>query len=136
MTTIRRGRSAVPAWRISALATSLILLIEFGFGEGLNLFVSLPAHKAFFPTVFGQWALALHFVTAIVLIASAVSTLVRSMRAGRAAVGWSAAGLLAILVATWAGAGFVNDGKAGSSMTMAIAGIVALLSYVMVIFTG
>lgn len=129
-----QGQSTIPAWRISALATSLMLLIEFGFGAGLNLFVTVPTRKAFFSTVFGEWALALHAIIALGLIAAAVSTLIRSMRAGRAIL-WSSLGLVAILVATGAGAGFVNNGDAGASMAMAIAGIVALLSYVMVIFT-
>jgi hypothetical protein len=133
MTSTRRGRSTIPAWRINGLATSLILLIEFGLGAGLNLYVSVPTHKAFFSTVFGEWALALHAITALALIAAALSTLIRSARAGRA-IFWSVLGLVAILVATGAGAGFVKNGSATASMAMAIAGIVALLSYVMVIF--
>lgn len=129
-------RSASSAWRIAGLATALILLIEFGLGVGLNLYVSVPTHKAFFSTVFGQWALATHGIIALVLLASALNTLIRSMQARRGgAVFWSVIGLLAIVVASGAGIGFVQDGKTASSMAMGIAGTVALLSYVLVIFS-
>jgi hypothetical protein len=135
MTSNRQQRSAIPAWRISGFATSVILLIEFGFGAGLNLYVSVPTHKAFFSTVFGQWALAMHAIIALALIAAAVSTLIRSIQARRAIV-WSTLGLLAILLATGAGIGFVNEGTATASMTMAIAATVALLAYLIGIFAG
>lgn len=129
-------RSASSAWRIAGLATALILLIEFGLGVGLNLYVSVPTHKAFFSTVFGQWALATHGVIALVLVASALNTLIRSVQARRGfAVFWSVIGLLAILAASGAGIAFVQDGKTSSSMSMAVTGTIALLSYVLVIFS-
>jgi hypothetical protein len=136
VTSNAQPRSASSAWRIAGLATALILLIEFGLGVGLNLYVSVPTHKAFFSTVFGQWALGAHGVIALVLLASALNTLIRSMQAKRSGpVFWSVTGLAAIIVASGAGIGFVKDGTTASSMAMGVAGTVALLSYVLVTFS-
>jgi hypothetical protein len=136
VTSKSQGRSAYSAWRIAGLATILSLLIEFGLGAGLNLYVSVPTHKAFFSTVFGEWALALHSVIALILILSALNVLFRSIRARRGfPIFWSVIGLLAIVAATGAGIGFVKQGDTASSMGMAITGTVALLAYVMVIFS-
>lgn len=120
--------------RTSSFATSVILIVQFALGIGLNLYVTVPTHKAFFSTVFGQGALAAHAIVAVLLLAAAVSTLVRSIRARRG-LPWAILGLLAILVAAGAGSGFTSSGSAGASMAMAVATAVAMLAYLIPVFT-
>jgi hypothetical protein len=120
--------------RTSSFATSVILIVQFALGMGVNLYVTVPTHKAFFSTVFGQGALAAHAIVGVVLLAAGVSTLIRSIRARRG-LPWAILGLVAILVAAGAGSGFVNSGSAAASMAMALATAVAMLAYLIPVFT-
>jgi hypothetical protein len=116
------------------MGAAVLLLVEFGLGVGVNLYVTVPTHKAFFSTVFGEGVLAAHGVVALVLLGAAISAVVRSIRVRRA-VAWTSLGLLAIIMAAFSGVGFVNSGDASSSLSMALATAAALLSYLIAIFT-
>jgi hypothetical protein len=121
------------------LAAVILLLIQYGLGEGVNLYVSLPAAgsggrdigKAF---TSGP-ALAVHAVLGLLLILMAISMIVRAAIARhRASIVTSAVGLLAILAAAGYGASFVHDSTNAASYGMALATGVALLSYVIGLF--
>jgi hypothetical protein len=128
------GRTAaIRALRGNCMGAAVLLLVEFGLGMGVNLYVTVPAHQPFFSTVFDRAALAAHAVIAIFLLAAAVAALVRAIRARRG-VGWTAAGLVAIIAAAGSGAGFVSSGAAGASFAMALMTGIGLLSYLAAIF--
>jgi hypothetical protein len=46
----------------------VLLIIQFGIGIGVNLYITLPKHKSFLPAVFGSATLAAHGIVAIVLL--------------------------------------------------------------------
>ena len=125
---------ATRALRGNCMGAAVLLLVEFGLGMGVNLYVTVPAHKPFFSTVFGQGALAAHAIIAIFLLAAAVAALVRAIRARRVII-WTAAGLVAIIAAAGSGAGFTSSGAAGASFAMALMTGIGLLSYLVAIFT-
>jgi hypothetical protein len=121
------------------LAALILLLIQYGLGMGVNLYVSLPAAgsggrdigKAF---TSGP-ALAVHAVLGLLLTLMAISMIVRAAIARhRASIVTSAVGLLAILAAAGYGASFVHDSTNAGSFGMALATGVALLSYVIGLF--
>jgi hypothetical protein len=128
-----RPDQATRALRGNCMGAAVLLLIEFGLGMGVNLYVTVPAHQPFFSTVFARGALAAHAVIAIFLLAAAVAALVRAIRARRVIV-WAAVGLVAIVAAAGAGAGFTSSGAAGASFAMALMTAIGLLSYLAAIF--
>ncbi len=116
------------------LAAVILLLIQYGLGAGVSLYVSLPAAgsggrgigKAF---TCGP-ALAVHTVLGLLLILMALSMIMRAAIARhRASIVTSSVGLLAILAAAGYGASFVHDSTNAASLGMALATGVALLSY-------
>ncbi len=140
MTTVRpETPPAARASRLSALrgncmGAAVLLIVQFGIGIGVNLFVALPTHKSFLGTVFGSGALAAHAIVAVLLLGAAIAALVRAIRARRAIV-FTAVGLAAILAAAGAGASFVGSGRNSESLVMALATAVAMLSYLAAVFT-
>ncbi len=123
------------ALRGTCMGAAVLLVIQFGLGTAVNLYVTLPAGKSFWSTVFSQGAVAAHAIVALALIGASVSALVRSIRAGhRLMVVLTAAGLLAVIVAAGAGAAFVRDGNDGASLAMALAAAAALFCYLAAIF--
>ena len=147
--TMNQTATTVPAsgrpdrWRQNLargnLAALILLLIQYGLGMGVNLYVALPAAgsggrdigKAF---TSGP-ALAVHAVLGLLLLLMAISMIVRAALARhRASIVTSAVGLLAILAAAGYGASFVHDSTNAASFGMALATGVALLSYVIGLF--
>jgi hypothetical protein len=120
--------------RGNCMGAAVLLIVQFGLGMGLNLYVTLPAGKSFFATVFSSWVLAVHAIVALALLGAAISALVRAIRARRA-VAFTAAGLAAILAAAGAGASFAGNQGSGASLTMALATAVALFCYLAAIFS-
>jgi uncharacterized membrane protein YkgB len=114
------------------LAILIVLLVQFGVGIGVNLYVTLPAaghpgHASWFDN--GP-LLALHASLGIFLILAAISVLVRAIRARIGIlIATSAAGLLAILVAFSFGATFADKLTNGYSLGMAIAFAVAVACF-------
>jgi hypothetical protein len=131
--------AATPTARLAALrgncmGAAVLLIIEFGIGMGVNLYVTLPRHKSFLPEVFGSATLAAHAIVALVLLGAAIGALVRAIRSRRAIV-FTSAGLAAILVAGIAGSSFVGGVSNGASLTMALATAVAMFCYLAAIFS-
>jgi hypothetical protein len=121
------------ALRGNCMGAAVLLIIQFALGIGVNLYVTLPADKPFFSTVFGSAALAAHFIVALLLLAASISALVRAIRAKRAIV-FTTLGLAAILVAWIGGSSFIGDQGNGASLTMALATAAGMFSYLAAVF--
>lgn len=119
--------------RGNCMGAAVLLILQFAIGMGVNLYVTIPAGKAFLPAVFGSAVLAAHAVVALLLLGASISAVVRSVRA-RTAVPFTVVGLLAILAAVAAGSSFVSSGADGASLTMALATAVAMAAYVAAVF--
>ena len=121
------------ALRGNCMGAAVLLIVQFGLGIAVNLYVALPAHKPFFSTVSGSALLAAHVIVALVLLGAAISALVRAIRARRVIVP-TAIGLAAVLAAATAGAAFTSSQNTGASLAMALATAVAMFSYLAAIF--
>jgi hypothetical protein len=122
------------ALRGNCMGAAVLLIIQFGLGMGLNLYVTLPPHRAFFSTVFGSAVLAAHAVVSLVLLGAAIGAVVRAVRS-RAAIVFASVGLAAVLAAGVAGASFAGSQSNGASLAMALATAAALFSYLAAIFS-
>ncbi len=132
MTTPASARLA--ALRGNCMGAAVLLIIEFGLGMGVNLYVTLPQHKSFFSTVFGSAILAVHAVVALVLLGAAIGAVVRAIRVRRAVL-LTSAGLGAIVAAGFAGAAFASNQASGASLAMALATAIALFTYTAAVFS-
>jgi len=122
------------ALRGNCMGAAVLLIVQFGLGIGVNLYVALPAHKSFLSTVFGSAVLAVHAIVALALLGAAIAALVRAIRARRVVV-FTALGLAAIVAAAIAGASFVGNQATGASLAMALATAVAMFGYLAAIFS-
>jgi hypothetical protein len=125
--------------RGASMGAAVMLVIQFGLGVGVNLYVTLPAAGRGGRSVgqaFSSGALlALHTVFGLLLVVTAVSLLVRAIAARhRPVIVTSAVGLLAIIAAAGSGASFVSDTAIGASLGMALATGVAMLCYLVSLF--
>lgn len=141
MTTPAQHDTRVPAatprlatLRGNCMGAAVLLIVQFALGMGLNLYVTLPAGRSFFATVFSSAVLAGHAIVALALLGAAISALVRAIRVRRA-VAFTAAGLAAILVAAGAGASFAGNQSNGASLTMALATAAAMFCYLAAVFS-
>jgi hypothetical protein len=116
------------------MGAAVLLIVQFGLGIGVNLYVTLPSNKSFLATVFSSGVLAVHAIVALALLGAAISALVRAIRARRA-VAFTSAGLAAILVAAGAGVSFAGHQGNGASLTMALATAAAMFCYLAAIFS-
>ena len=131
--------AATPVRRLAALrgncmGAAVLLIIEFGIGTGVNLYITLPHHKAFFSTVFGSALVAVHAIVAVLLLGAAIGALVRAVRSRRLIV-FTSIGLAAVLAAGISGASFVGNGGNGASLGMALAAVVAMFCYLAAVFS-
>jgi len=126
--------SRLAALRGNCMGAAVLLIIQFGLGMGVNLYVTLPGHKSFLSEVSGSAVLAAHALVALALLGAAIAALVRAIRARKAIV-FTSAGLAAILVAGIAGASFVGNGSNGASLSMALATAVAMFCYLAAVFS-
>lgn len=133
----RRSRrlKGLPA---NSFAISVMLLVQYGLGMGVNLYARVPAadQGAGIIAALGRAltsqpvVLAVHALLGLLMLVAGVSVLVRAIVARhRLAIVSSAAGLAAITAAAFSGATFVSNGQDGASMAMAILTGVALLCY-------
>jgi hypothetical protein len=120
--------------RGNCMGAAVLLIVQFGLGIGLNLYVALPTHKAFLATVFGSAVLAIHAIVALALLGAAVSALVRAIRI-RGAVAFTSVGLAAIVAAAAAGVSFAGNQSNGASLGMALATAAAMFCYLAAIFS-
>ena len=129
---VQRTASRRAGLRQASLAILIVLIAQFGLGMGVNLYVTLPTaghpgHGSFFSN--GP-LLALHATLGMFLILSAISVLVRAIRARNATLMvTSAAGLVAILLAAFFGSRFTDKLINGYSLGMALATAAALACY-------
>jgi hypothetical protein len=114
------------------------LLIQYGLGMIVNLYVNVPARDqgggiltAIARALSGGPAsLIVHAALGLLLIVGAVNLVVRAVILRLRLVAWlSAVSLLAITGAAAAGAAFVNAGADGASLTMALLTGVAVFCY-------
>ena len=126
--------SRLAALRGNCMGAAVLLIVQFGLGVGVNLFITLPPHKSFLSTVFGSALLAVHAIVALVLLGAAIGALLRAIRARRA-VAFTSVGLAAILAAAIAGASFADNQSNGASLAMALATAVAMFCYLAAIFS-
>jgi hypothetical protein len=132
---VRPSPSQVRWLRRTSVSAVVLLLIEYGIGIGVNLYVTVPhadqGHGIGTAIARGPAALSVHVVVGLLLLVAAVGLLVQSFLARLPIViAASAIGLVAIGGAVWAGSSFVSDGSSAASMTMAVVTGVAVLSYV------
>jgi len=131
--------AAAPARQLAALrgncmGAAVLLIIEFGIGTGVNLYVTLPHHKAFFSTVFGSALLAVHGIVGVLLLGAAIGAVARAIRSRRLILPTSA-GLAAVVAAGIFGASFVGNASNGASLGMALAAVVAMFCYLAAVFS-
>lgn len=124
--------------RKNSFAISVMLLVEYGLGMGVNIYARIPAadQGTGIITALGRAltsqpiVLAVHAALGLLMLVAGVNVLVRaSLARHRLAIATSAVGLAAIVAAAFSGATFVNNGQNGASMAMAILTGVALLCY-------
>jgi len=130
---------ATPTTRLAALrgncmGAAVLLIVQFGLGIAVNLYITLPEHKSFWATVFGSATLAAHAIVALLLLGASIGALARAIRSRRAIV-FTSIGLAAILAAGIAGASFVGNQSNGASLSMALATAVAMFCYLAAVFS-
>jgi hypothetical protein len=134
VTTSRRA-AGWRALRGNCMGTAVLLVIQFGLGTAVNLYVTLPSGKSFWSKVFSDGTVAVHAIVALLLIGASVSALVRAIRGGyRLTVVLTSVGLVAVIVAAASGVAFVRNGSSGASLSMALAAAVAMFCYLAAIF--
>jgi|SRR5580704_611588 hypothetical protein len=130
--TRRPGRAGL---RRVCVAVLIMLVVQYGLGIFLNLYVAVPASDAN-ASIFGEiatapLALTVHALLGLALIGSAILLVARAVGdRDRLLAMLAAAGLTAIGGAFGAGEIFVRNGQPGASLAMAILTGVALLCYV------
>src|SRR5215475_13532904 len=135
----QKTQSRQAGLRQANLAILIVLIVQFAFGMGVNLYVTLPAaghpgHNSWF----GNGALlALHAALGMLLILAAIFVLVRAILVRYATlIVTSAAGLVAILLAAFFGSGFTDKLTDGYSLGMTLATAVALACYAIGLFAA
>ena len=135
---VTRRTRRLSGLRKNSFAISVMLLVQYGLGMGVNLYARVPAadQGAGIIAALGRAlisqpvVLAVHATLGLLMLVAGVSVLVRAIVARhRPAIASSAAGLAAIAAAAFSGAAFVSNGQDGASMAMAILTGVALLCY-------
>jgi hypothetical protein len=120
--------------RMSSLGAVVMLIVQFILGVIYNLYGTAPT-SAKHIGLFSSPDLALHVILGILLVIAAIGQLVGAIGTRHKLAIWlSAAGLLAIVAAGFAGLGFTGSGAAGASLGMSLAFAVALACYVVLVF--
>ncbi len=126
--------SRVARLRISSLGLVTMLILQFILGMIYNLYGTAPT-AAKSVGMFSSPVLALHVILFFLLVIAAVGQLIRAIGARHRLTVWmSALGLLGILGAGFAGIGFIGNGAAGASLGMALAFVVSLAAYIVLVF--
>ena len=136
---VQKRQSRQAGLRRASLAILIVLIVQFGLGIGVNLYVTLPAAgRPGHASWFGNGPLlALHATLGMFLVLAAVFVLVRSIMArNRGLILTSAAGLVAIFLAFFFGSNFTDKLTNGYSLGMAIAFAAALACYVIGLYAA
>jgi hypothetical protein len=129
--------------RANSLSVVVILLIEFGLGISVNLFAKLPASdhgKGMLPAfggavTGGPVVLGLHAILGTFLLAGGIAAFVRAILIRRPLLtGLTSVALLSIVVAWISGTRFVGSTDNGASLSMALAAVVSILCYMLILF--
>jgi hypothetical protein len=123
--------------RVSTVAL-VMLVLQYGLGTILNLYVQVPptdAHAGIFTEIAtAPLALTAHALLGVILIGTAILLVTRSInRRERLLAVLAAAGLIAIGGAFWAGETFVKNGQNNASFAMAMLTGAALLCYIAIL---
>jgi hypothetical protein len=138
------ARARTRGLRANALAGVTMLLIEYGLGITVNLYSTLPRADRGTGLLGGVGAavgngplpVALHALLGTLLLITGIAAVVRASRLGaRPLIALSGGALLATLTAWLCGSSFVGHQQNGKSLAMALAAAVAILCYVLVIFS-
>jgi hypothetical protein len=128
--------------RANAYAATVMLLITYGLGMWVNLYGELPPgdHGNGLVAGFthavarGPIALSIHAVLGTLLLASAISALVRAARTRRPMlITFAALGLLTVCGAWMSGSRFVGTADEPSSLAMAVSAGLALFAYTTIV---
>ena len=128
-------RAELEAVRQVSLAALIMLVVQYGLGITLNLYIAVPASDAHAgltqEIANGPLMLTVHALFGLALIAAALVLLVRAVRLDDQVVAvLAAAGLTALGGAFASGEIFVRNGQNGASLAMALLTGVALLCYI------
>ncbi len=128
------GQAAV---RRACLAALIMLVVQYGLGIIVNLYVAITpdSHSGMLHEIASApLALTVHALLGLALIGNALMLLARALRLGdRLIVGLVTAALGALAGAFAGGEVFVRNGSSGASLAMALLTGVALLCYVAVL---
>ncbi len=128
-------RAELEGVRRVSLTALVMLVVQYGLGIILNLYIAVPASDAHAGLIqeiaSGPLMLTLHALLGLALIGAALVLLVRAVRLqDRVIALLAAAGLTAIGGAFASGEIFVRNGQSGASLAMALLTGVALLCYI------
>jgi hypothetical protein len=128
-------RAELEGVRRVSLAALIMLVVQYGLGIILNLYIAVPAsdaHAGLMQEIAsGPLMLTVHALLGLALIGAALVLLVRAVRLGdRVIAVLAAAGLTAIGGAFASGEIFVRNGQSAASLAMALLTGVALLCYI------
>jgi lysylphosphatidylglycerol synthetase-like protein (DUF2156 family) len=128
-------RAELEGVRRVSLAALIMLVVQYGLGIILNLYIAVPAsdaHASLMQEIAnGPLMLTLHATLGLGLVGAALVLLVRAVRIeDRVIAMLAAAGLTAIGGAFASGEIFVRNGMQGASLAMALLTGVALLCYI------
>jgi hypothetical protein len=128
-------RAGLAGLRRASVAALIMLIVQYGLGIILNLYIAVPAsdaHAGLMQEIAsGPAMLTLHALLGLALIGTAVLLLARAVAAAdRPLAVLAAGGLTAIGGAFACGEIFVHNAQQGASLAMALLTGVALLCYV------
>jgi hypothetical protein len=130
----RLTASRVSGLRRASFAAFVMLVVQFGLGIYVNLYVTVPSadHGHGFGQAIanGPAGLTLHIMLGLLLILAALGFLVQAILARQPAlIAAAVLGLLAMIGAAASGSGFTGSGRDSASMVMAGLAAVGLLCY-------
>jgi hypothetical protein len=128
------GAPSLARVRPGSLAALVLVVLEFGIGMYVNLYVTVPrgdhGRSVGSAIASGPAVLSVHAVIGLLLGLVALGVLVQAALARHAgAIVASAVGLFALAFASLAGTGFTSSGTTADSMSMSVMTGVALLCY-------
>jgi hypothetical protein len=128
-------RAELEGVRRVSLAAQIMLVVQYGLGIILNLYIGVPAsdaHAGLMQEIAsGPVMLTVHALLGLALIGAALVLLVRAVRLGdRVIAVLAAAGLTAVGGAFASGEIFVRNGQSAASLAMALLTGAALLCYI------
>lgn len=136
---VRTRAASLPGIRRQAFAMAVLLLVQYGLGIGVNLFVTLPRqdHGKGLGNALanGPVAVSVHIALGLALIITALGLAIpiaATRRGGLIAL--AVLGLAGLTSAAINGTRFVGTGQNGDSMAMAMAWAVAMLCYLSILF--